>query len=90
MAAYFSTEPHFSGRAQQMVRNATRPQPLVPLLLRELRSQESSRRELALKTVLQIASPEVVRAALGSLQTDEHPEIRRWAAERLKAITIKP
>ena len=47
IAAYFSTEPYFSGRARSMIRRVRKPEPLVPLLVKELQSKESRRRELA-------------------------------------------
>ena len=86
IAAYFSTEPYFSGRARSMIRRVRKPEPLVPLLVKELQSKESRRRELALEALLQIGSPDTARSALNSLQADDEPEIRRWAAARLEQI----
>ena len=62
----------------------------VALLVKELRDRDGRRRDETLQTLLAIASPEVVKAALASLLSHEDRGIRQWAAERLERITPDP
>jgi len=90
LAACVGTDSHLRNRARSIIRRANDPRPFVALLSMETRGRDGGRREEALQTLLFIASPQAVRSALESALAGEDPEIRRWAAARLKRITPSP
>jgi HEAT repeat protein len=90
VAVFSGSNAYLSDRARLIMRRAKDPHPFVALLVKELRDKHGRRRNDTLQTLLAIASPEAVRAALASLLSHEDPEIRQWAAERLERITPNP
>ncbi len=84
------SDSYYHDRARLIIRRANDPRPFVAMLVKALRDPDGRRRDDVLQTLLLIAPPEVVRAALGSLFTHDDPEIRHWAAERLERITPGP
>jgi hypothetical protein len=90
IAVFGGSDSFLRDRARLIIRRANDPRPFVGMLVKALRDPDGRRRDERLQTLLPIASPEAVRAALGSLLTSDDPEIRQWAGERLERITPSP
>jgi HEAT repeat protein len=90
LAAYGGTDPRLRAWARQIIRGANDASPFIAMLVPEIRVQEGRRREEALQTLIQMASPQTVRSILHSALDAEDPEVRKWAAGRLQQINPGP
>ena len=86
-AACRGKDSYFRGRARLIMRAANGARPFVSMLAERMRDQDGPRRDEALQTLLQFASPQTVRSALNSALADDNSAIHDWAAARLEGIT---
>ena len=90
LAAYGGPDPYLRNWSRQIIRGANDSSPFVAMLAPEIRVKDGRRRDEALQTLLQIASPEAVRSILNSALAADDPEIRKWAEASLERITDAP
>jgi HEAT repeat protein len=86
VTALCGSDPRLRSWARSIVRRANDTRPVVALLAHEMRNGDSQERDEAVQSMLLIASPEEVKAALRFATASHEPEISRWAAAQLERI----
>jgi HEAT repeat protein len=89
-AAFSGPDEHLRNRARGiMTPSGTDARPFIAGLVTEMRDKDERRRMDAFDTLKIIASPEVVRSALGLASEADDPEVRRWAKASLERLDAK-
>jgi HEAT repeat protein len=91
--ALTATDPaneYLANQARFSLRDLKATGPLVDAIMPLVASEQPARRQAALELLVDLAAPEAVAAALRAALGSDDPELRRWAGEKLEALTPSP
>jgi HEAT repeat protein len=86
VSALTGPDDYLRSYARMMIRQANTPRLFVAPLVKEMHSDDASRREEALQIMLQLASPDEVNRALAAAAVCDDAKIRQWAAGHIERI----